>query len=236
MTVRLRALGALLAVAAALAGCGGPRALTQAEVAGVLIGADEAALRGWTAGTTNEVAPDAGAGPTGPTGPTGPGDNGLGQLLAGASGVSEACRTALTSFSGGLASPTAFASTAFTRQDGSAALGRELVVTLRGYDENPPALPDARAAVAGCPSFDIEAGGQRLSGRLRAPAYDLSDYAALGLDLTSGGEHTSLDLIRLRRGANLVAASVTGADEAANHPLLQDVARAQADKVAATAG
>ena len=234
---------AAVSLALALGGCGGPRALTQAEVGGALVTAAEAGLVGWSTGPIGEVAPAAG-------------DEGLAALLQQAAGLSEPCRTALAAFGGGFGTPSAYASRSFHRttdstpgatpdrdaappdgpaQDASGldAAGLDVVVAVRSYNGDAPPLPDAAAALRTCPSFEISAGGQRLAGRLRTPAYDLPDATALGLDLTSGPERTSLDIVRARRGANLVTASATGPAQAATAAALRPVVRAQADKVAA---
>lgn len=210
---------------AALAGCGGPAAVTQDEVAATLVGPADVGLSGWIAGAASEAAPEGG-------------DGDLGTLLGQTSGMSQACRDALSAFAGNTGRPSAYASRTISTSDSPGGSGnddpRELVVAVRGYDESdPPALPDAGAAVRACPSFEISTQGQRLAGRLRAPTYDVADSAALGLDLNSGDSRTSLDLVRVRRGPNLVTASLTGQDEAANHDILARVAKTQADRVAA---
>lgn len=206
-------------LALGVAGCG-PRALTQDTIAGTLIEPDAAHLAGWLADPPSQAAPE-GA------------DGELGHLLAQTTGMSPACRDALSAFSAtGTAS--AFASRVFTRSDGAGTQTQDLVVAVRGYDQqDPPRLPDPQATVRACPAFELSAQGQKLAGRLRAPTYDVADSAALGLDLSSGADKTSLDLIRVRRGANLITASITGPDEAANHDTLGRVAAAQADKVVA---
>ncbi len=219
--------GAATALLAALplvltAGCGGPRALTQAEAGEALI--DVAALGedGWTAGGIGQAAPENdGAG--------------LDSLLSSTQGVPDPCRAALKAFGADTGSPSAFATVTFARAATPPAPERALVLAVRGYDGDAPGLPDAAAAVRDCPSFEVSAGGERVSVRLRAPSYDVADASALGLDLTSADVRQSLDLLRVRRGANLITASVTGRDEGANHDLLARAANAQADKVSGVA-
>lgn len=205
-------------LASSLSGCGGPRALTQTEVAEAVVDAGEIGLAGWVAETPNEVAPGD--------------DGGLSALLQGADGLSEPCRAALRTVTGGLGQPTAFAARGFSPAGPHTGEGADLLIALRGYDEDPPALPDTAAAVRACPTFELTASGQRLSGRLRAATYDVADSTGLALDLTSGEEHTALELAWLRRGANLVTASATGAQPGPTHDLVATALRGQADKLA----
>lgn len=225
MTVTVT-LAMTVVLAMGVASCGGPRALTQAEIAGALVNAADAGLSGWVPGTPSEVAPEAG-------------DGDLGLLLSQTTGITPSCRDALGAFTGSLGQASAFASREYTRGESSGGAARpvDLLVAIRGYaEEAAPGLPDPAGAARDCPAFELVADGQKLSGTLQATTYDVPGTAALGLDLSSGGERARLDLVRARRGANLITASITGSDAAANHDILQRVIRAQADRVAAVAG
>ncbi|GAB79349.1 hypothetical protein SAMN05421595_3109 [Austwickia chelonae] len=214
----------LVAGALALAGCGGgDRPVTQEKVRGALVETGDIPGQNWSAGEANEVAPERE-------------DTSVSEFLNQSEGVSEACRNALAQFNAQLGKPSAYAQLTFSQPSESAIGGRELSVTVRGYQENFPELPDPQKVVGTCPSFDLSREGQQLSVKLRKPTYETKGSSALGMDITMGTEKISLDMVRAPQGGNLVSLSLTGVDEKANKEVLEKVLTKQLEKVKSSAG
>ncbi|WP_116115769.1 hypothetical protein [Austwickia chelonae] len=208
----------LAAAALVLTGCGGDQAIAQDKARSSLIEPGDIPGQNWSAGEPNEVAPERE-------------DTSVGEFLNQSEGVSEACRKALSQFNAQLGKPSAYAQLTFSQPSDSAIGGRELSVTVRGYEENFPELPDPQKVVSACPSFDLSRDDQQLSVKLRKPTYETKGASALGMDIAMGTEKISLDLVRVAEGGNLVTLSLTGVDEKANKEVLEKVLTKQLEKV-----